>query len=203
MASQQKESLDEIDHMLLDAADGIFEVEIKVEDFVKTNPRKPKYICGDCGKACTSAKVLANHYLRLHLEGDVICEHCTPEQSCPRHHVYYNWTRMSNDPKPHQCLLCSECFATPTRFTAHQCSARPGNRSKPKESRRRTFVRVETTPVPDSERAQYGVPWPAPTRRWAPAPAPALVPAAQDDRMRIGFVLSGDRRMDVDFVLLD
>jgi len=64
-------------------------------------------------------------------------------------------------------------------------------------------VRVETTPVPDSERAQYGVPWPAPTRRWAPAPAPALVPAAQDDRMRIGFVLSGDRRMDVDFVLLD
>jgi len=164
----------------------------------KTNPRKPKYICGDCGKACSSAKILANHYLRKHLEGDSTCEHCTTEQSCARHHVYYNWTRMSNDPKPHQCLSCSEYFATPTRLRAHVCGAQDGS-SKPKVSRKRTIVRVETTPVPDSERAHYGVPWPAPSRRAAPAP----VPAPQDDRMRIGFVLSGDHRMDVDFVLQD
>jgi hypothetical protein len=209
MAGPRKGSLDEIDQMLLDAADGIFEVEVKIEDTVKTNPRKPKYICADCSKTHTSAKALGNHYLRTHLEGDSPCEHCTTDQSCARHHVYYNWVRMSSDPKPHQCLLCSECFGTPTMLRAHQCSARPGNRRKPKESSRRTIVRVETTPVPDSERAHYGMPWPAPTRQWGPAPAPApvpapaLAPAAQDDRMRIGFVLQNVRRMDVDFVPLD
>ena len=203
MVGSKEEPLDEIDQMLLNAADGIFEVEIKMEDTVATNPKNSKYICADCSKTYATAKGLASHFLRAHLEGISTCEYCHPKQSCARHHVYYNWVRRSNDPKPHQCLLCSECFGTPTTLRAHECSARPGKRSKLKKSGRRTIVRVEMTPVPDAERAHYGVPWPAPTRQWGPAPAPAPRPTAQDDRMRIGSVLSGDRRMDVDFVLSD
>jgi len=203
MAGLEEAPLDEIDQMLLDAADGIFEVVIKTEDFVKTDPRKPKYICADCGKACRSAKVLANHYLREHLEGDSTCEHCTTEQKCARHHIYYNWATRSNNARPHQCLSCSEAFATPAKFRSHQCDAQDGSRpkrqTKPKVPRKRTIVRVETTPVPESEQAHYGVPWPVPSH--LPAPTPTL--ATQHDRMRIGFVLQNDRRRDIDVVLQD
>lgn len=185
--------------MLLNAADGIFEVEVKIEDTVEVNPKKAKNICADCSIHYCSLKSLGSHYLRTHLEGDSPCEHCTAEQRCPRHHVYYNWARMSNDPKPHQYRRCSECFATPTKLREHQCSARPGKRRKSKKSTKRTIVRVEVTPVPDSERAHYGVPWPVPSHLLRPAPAP-VVP---DDRMRIGFVISGDESGDVDFVRQD
>ena len=94
-------------------------VRIKVEDFVAPNPKKPKYICGECGKAHRDSKTLGSHFIREHLGDWSFCLYCTDDQQCPRHNVYYNWRTKSRHRRPHQCPQCPESFVSYEALRSH------------------------------------------------------------------------------------
>lgn len=101
------------------------EVTIKIEDFVETNPRNPKYICGDCGKGYSRKGYLEKHFLEAHIGDAASCTFCDGEYRCPRHDTRFDWRVNRNKKHEYKCGLCPKTFDRLMELKVHSNNAHP------------------------------------------------------------------------------